>query len=200
MATSTANKRSLYREKVARRKRRVTNFFKGLFIIIVVAGVAFATYSVVTEHTYNKLSELGDFSVTEFVDMNIPKSYKSVDLTTTDKYNKNLNLVVFSNKRCDLLFNLSDNMELKSVEDVSMDLAYGLKDTLLLDDVYHSTMITDDGLNVPIIAFQMETPEGTRYFQYATINSGYKTILISMNSLSDNFKTFTKLLSTLELK
>lgn len=203
MASSAAKTRADIAKAKRIRKYKIKRFFKRLFatlavLSVLVAGV-FLAYTLISENTYNKLSELGSFSVGEFIEVNIPKSYKAINIADTNKYNKNAELVVFSNKKCDLLFNLSDNLDFRSAEELSKELADGLQSSLKLEEVYHSVITTSDGLNVPIITFQVETLEGTRFFQYATINSGYKTILISMNSLSNNFKAFSKLISSLQL-
>lgn len=185
------------------KKTKKDKFVKTLAIVlamIVLFAVSFAvTYHIVGYNTYNKLSTLGDFDANEFIDMNIPKKYEFRSLTENDKYSNNSNIVLFSDDKTDLLFNITANTELHTVEEVATNLANGLKTQLKLSEVYTSSITTSNNLTIPIITFQYGTPEGIRFFHYAVINSGYQTILISMNSLTNNFKMFSKIIGSVEL-
>lgn len=185
-------------KKIARKRKRRENSKKvisifAVFLLIITIGFSFYFLKPVS------LSSHGAFDVCEFIEIQIPRSYKVTSLMDAKEYDIYSDAIVFSSKKADLLFNVTDNVDMLTESEIANELAYDFKDNLNLDQVEQSTILSADEIEIPILNFQLETIEGPRYIQYAIVNSGYKTILISMNSYSNEFKAFNKIISSLEL-
>ena len=181
------------------RKQKFKKFLKYTALIVAIVAIIVTAYDVIASNTYNKLSSLGEFAVNEFIEMDIPKSFKFKTLDDTEMYAKDENIVLFSDGKTDLLFNISLNTDCLSPEEITNDLAESFKTAFNLDEVYISSISTPNELTIPIITFQTETTDGTRFVQYAIINSGYHTVLVSMNSSVNSLKTFSKIIGSVEL-
>lgn len=185
-------------KKIARKRKRRKNSKKvisifAVFLLIITIGFSFYFLKPVS------LSSHGAFDVCEFIEVQIPRSYKATSLMDAKEYDIYSDAIVFSSKKADLLFNVTDNVDMLTESEIANELAYDFKDNLNLDQVEQSTILSADEIEIPILNFQLETIEGPRYIQYAIVNSGYKTILISMNSYNNEFKAFNKIISSLEL-